>query len=125
MKSLKPCPFCGNTDIHITEAWPHYAYCLECGAALKPRNPDFGDDGIKQAAAAWNRRKAVVGHWIGTGDGYADGKIVYDVWNCSECDYCIDDGTDRIDLLPRYCPNCGAKMGSDDICKRPRKGAEE
>lgn len=50
------------------------------------------------------------GHWIGEGDGYADGEIVYDVWHCSECDYCIDDGTDDPDLLPKYCPDCGAKM---------------
>lgn len=50
------------------------------------------------------------GHWIGEGDGYADGFMVYDVWRCSECDYCIDDGTDDPDLLPRFCPECGAEM---------------
>ena len=54
------------------------------------------------------------GHWIGEGDGYADGEIVLDVWNCSECDYCIDDGTDDPDMLPKYCPNCGAKMDKED-----------
>lgn len=48
--------------------------------------------------------------WIGEGDGYADGELVYDVWHCSECDYCIDDGTDDPELLPEYCPKCGAKM---------------
>lgn len=51
------------------------------------------------------------GRWIGEGDGYADGKIVYDVWYCSECNYCIDDGTDDPDNLPDYCPHCGARMG--------------
>lgn len=50
------------------------------------------------------------GCWIGEADGYADGELVYDVWYCSECNYCIDDGTDDPDLLPNYCPNCGAKM---------------
>jgi len=50
------------------------------------------------------------GEWIGEADGYADGELVYDVWNCSECNYCIDDGTDDPELLPNYCPNCGAKM---------------
>ena len=54
------------------------------------------------------------GHWIGEGDGYADGALVYDVWHCSECDYCIDDGTDNPDCLPKYCPNCGAKMDGGD-----------
>lgn len=50
------------------------------------------------------------GHWIGEGDGYADGEIVLDVWYCSECGYCIDDGTDEEAMLPNFCPNCGADM---------------
>ena len=41
--------------------------------------------------------------------------MVYDVWHCSECDYCIDDGTDDPELLPKYCPGCGALMdGGND-----------
>ena len=56
----------------------------------------------------------VHGRWIGESDCYADGELVYDVWNCSKCDYCIDDGTDNPALLPNYCPNCGAKMRSDN-----------
>ncbi len=50
------------------------------------------------------------GRWIGEGDGYADGELVYDVWYCSECNHCIDDGTDDPEMLPNYCPTCGAKM---------------
>lgn len=50
------------------------------------------------------------GHWIGEGDGYADGELVFNVWHCSECDYCIDDGTDDPESLPKYCPGCGALM---------------
>lgn len=50
------------------------------------------------------------GEWVGEADGYADGELVYDVWYCSECNHCIDDGTDDPDLLPNYCPNCGADM---------------
>lgn len=53
------------------------------------------------------------GQWGGEGDGYADGEIVIDVWYCSECGYCIDDGTDDQNILPNYCPNCGAKMDGD------------
>lgn len=56
----------------------------------------------------------VHGQWIGEADGYADGELVYDVWNCSRCDYCIDDGTDDPSLLPNYCPNCGAKMNGEE-----------
>ena len=54
--------------------------------------------------------EVVHGQWEGEGDGYADGEIVLDVWYCSQCGYCIDDGTDNPDCLPKYCPNCGAKM---------------
>ena len=57
----------------------------------------------------------VHGKWIGEGDGYADGELVFDVWHCSECDYCIDDGTDDPETLPKYCPGCGALMdGGND-----------
>lgn len=52
----------------------------------------------------------VHGQWDAEGDGYADGEIVLDVWHCSKCGYCIDDGTDNPDCLPKYCPNCGARM---------------
>lgn len=54
------------------------------------------------------------GQWDGEGDGYADGEIVIDVWYCSECGYCIDDGADDPNILPNYCPNCGAKMDGAD-----------
>lgn len=54
--------------------------------------------------------EVVHGQWEGEGDGYADGEIVLDVWYCSQCGYYIDDGTDNPDCLPKYCPNCGARM---------------
>lgn len=56
----------------------------------------------------------VHGQWDGEGDGFADGEIVLDVWYCSECGHCIDDGTDDPCVLPNYCPNCGAKMDGGD-----------
>ena len=30
MAELLPCPFCGSGDVHITGAYPHYVYCLNC-----------------------------------------------------------------------------------------------
>lgn len=68
-------------------------------------------------APAVDAAPVVHGRWIGEADGYADGELVYDVWNCSRCDYCIDDGTDNPELLPNYCPNCGAKMDGEGDAK--------
>lgn len=64
---------------------------------------------LKNAPAA-DVAEVVQGQWEGEGDGYADGEIVLDVWHCSQCGYCIDDGTDNPKCLPKHCPNCGAKM---------------
>lgn len=55
------------------------------------------------------------GQWDGESDGYAetaDGEMapVVDVWYCSECGHCIDEGIDDETLLPNYCPYCGACM---------------
>lgn len=95
---------------------------------LTKRNPETGlyeyVEKAKTQAEYNEQRKAVIqklgeyedraeGQWVGEGDGYADGELVYDVWYCSECNYCIDDGTDDADLLPNYCPNCGAKMDGE------------
>lgn len=61
----------------------------------------------------------VHGQWGGEGDGYAeteDGEmaLVIDVWHCSKCGYCIDEGIDDETMLPNYCPNCGAKMDKEE-----------
>lgn len=47
--------------------------------------------------------------WIGSADGYADGELVYDIWECSECGYVIDEEDDP-DMLPQFCPECYAAM---------------
>ena len=35
MAELLPCPFCGSGDVHITGAYPHYIYCLNCGMMVQ------------------------------------------------------------------------------------------
>lgn len=114
MDKLKPCPFCGGEAVvrghhnRFTE-W-YLCSCPKCHISQTGSEYGFKFEAIE----AWNRRvnDASVRHgcWIGEGDGYADGELVYDVWNCSECDYCIDDGTDDPERLPKYCPGCGALM---------------
>jgi rubrerythrin len=63
---------------------------------------------LKEIPAA-DVRPVVKAYWIGEGDGYADGEMVYDVWHCSNCDYTVDEGDNE---PPQYnfCPNCGADM---------------
>ena len=54
----------------------------------------------------------VHGYWVGTwGDGYADGYIVFEEWECSRCGYNIT--TDDPNAYG-YCPGCGAKMDEED-----------
>lgn len=53
--------------------------------------------------------KVWMGEWIGSADGYADGELVYDIWECSECDYVINEEDDP-NMLPQFCPKCGAPM---------------
>lgn len=54
------------------------------------------------------------GEWIGSGDGYADGELVYDTWTCSECGHVIDEEDDP-DMLPQFCPKCYAAMTDEAV----------
>lgn len=48
---LKPCPFCGSTDIDfIDDDWVGYVYCTNCGVETPNYKPSTG------AVEAWNRR---------------------------------------------------------------------
>lgn len=58
--------------------------------------------------------KAWGGEWIGSADGYADGELVYDIWECSECGYVIDEEDDP-DMLPQFCPKCYAPMTDEAV----------
>ena len=67
------------------------------------------------------------GEWIGSADGYADGELVYDIWECSECGYGINEEDDP-DMLPQFCPKCYAAMTDeavDVVMKRLEKLYED
>ena len=58
----------------------------------------------------------VHGHWLPSEDDFDDEDVLFDVeewcdWQCSSCgeELCYDDPMPS-HLLPRFCPNCGAKM---------------
>lgn len=96
---------------HFT--WSGGKNCLTEQKAAYARGYDAGMkfivDEAKKAPTIDPESLRPTAHWQGEYDGYADGNPVYDVWNCSACGYCVDDGTDDPDMLPKYCPNCGAR----------------
>ena len=55
MTELKPCPFCGGTDIHIVENGPDgfSITCKDCNAWV---DNIFEDMTKEQAIELWNRR---------------------------------------------------------------------
>lgn len=103
---LKPCPFCGGSEIYAEEYEHHpgamrwRVFCAGCMAGV--------DTGTRQSADAavqdWNRRaertcrmgKVFV---YGAYKEYPD-----ECYECTECGYTPEDEN------PRYCPNCGAKV---------------
>ena len=54
------------------------------------------------------------GEWMGSADGYADGELVYDTWECSHCGYVIDEEDDP-DMLPQFCPKCYAALTDEAV----------
>lgn len=54
------------------------------------------------------------GEWMGSADGYADGELVYDTWECSHCGYVIDEEDDP-DMLPQFCPKCCSIMTDEAV----------
>lgn len=53
----------------------------------------------------------VHGTWLGYADGYADGELVYDIWECSNCGYDADGAEEEPTW--KFCPNCGARMDGE------------
>lgn len=60
------------------------------------------------------RMKKMRGEWMGSADGYADGELVYDTWECSHCGYVIDEEDDP-DMLPQFCPKCCSIMTDEAV----------
>ena len=55
MEELKPCPFCGSTDVHITQSYPHYVYCLNCNMMVQLAGKAWEKD-MPELIKAWNAR---------------------------------------------------------------------
>ena len=53
-------------------------------------------------------RPVAKGAWHGSGDGYADGHLVFDEWECPFCGKYFPEWDEKPDW--NFCPNCGADM---------------
>ncbi len=78
-------------------------------------------DRLRELAEADKDERVVVhGGWIPSESDFDDDDTLFDVeewcdWQCSACreDICYDDPM-PLRVLPKYCPNCGAKMDGGD-----------
>ena len=99
-----------NTTVSILEAMSRNADC-EC---IKKRL----EKAAKRVSVipAADVAPVVHGRWIPSESDFDDDDTLFDVeewcdWQCSACreDICYEDPMPPR-LLPKYCPNCGAKM---------------
>lgn len=96
-------PFRDGQSILDSQLRPRMYKTTEAFQKKFPRHY-MGTEGIELVEYA----PVAHGRWVGTADGYADGELVYDMWECSECGYDADGADEKPDW--NYCPNCGAKM---------------
>ena len=97
-------------------------YC-ECMADTDESGSHVSDLDVQALAIALSALRPVSreqvekvwrGEWMGSGDGYADGELVYDTWECSHCGHVIDEEDDP-DMLPQFCPKCYAAMTDEAV----------
>lgn len=115
-EELRPCPFCGSDHVDLIcmgtrEDDPHVVECDDCDATAS------GMDRA-EAMANWNRRAGRTCRPEVCDDG-AGAWGVY----CSECGYRFagpygkrevpEHMATRRDIMPRYCPSCGARVVSE------------
>lgn len=112
MDGLKPCPFCGGEADEYEGEYGNGIYCMECGAMVgEPIHLGFNVAervSYEQAVDAWNTRAERTCKTVNV-NGYAFR------FECSLCGYVaiVHNCEVRLDELPNYCPNCGAKVVSE------------
>lgn len=107
-QELKPCPFCGGTDIRIKRdlTCGFETFSVQCMVCDAPQNYHDSERG---AIDAWNTRTER------TTPMYRDN---HGIWHCENCEHGADIWTGSNGALdawedswaPNYCPNCGAKV---------------
>ena len=104
MTELLPCPFCGGEASKRLFYGARYGvYCDECDACVGGL---FNTEA--EAISAWNARATLGG--VECENANKDGYSFH--FECSKCGHSVivHDCHVRLDELPSYCPNCGAKV---------------
>ena len=99
------CPFCGSADVKIEDSIKQFSKVFEICCNKCKCSSGYYDTKI-EAIEAWNRRAEQTGEWL-TGEWLED---EYGYCRCSICGY----EHDGPETTTPYCPNCGAKMESED-----------
>lgn len=121
-KELRPCPFCGGEAkaFFCEESGTYDVQCQQCGALpfLGRKRGSGRFKSMDDVIAAWNRRAERTCRPEVCDDG-AGAWGVY----CSECGYRFagphgkrevpEHMATRRDIMPCYCPSCGAKVVSE------------
>lgn len=121
MKELKPCPFCGGSNIHVesVDNLRSYICCYDCLSSFWQQEACCEEDNID----AWNRRASnaePVRHGKNVGTDYDE----VDQFVCSECgielqgwyrvEHDEDDGEEtHHEYRFRCCPQCGARVDAE------------
>ena len=105
MIEIKPCPFCGSTNLRVMGGIGKYVKCRDCEASSGhlPGGSCSADEGA--AVEAWNAR------WERTCHDSYDGRE----FGCSECGAVAhllirDEAGEWQRAMPDRCPACGAKV---------------
>lgn len=126
MQELKPCPCCGSSNglyvLQEDEYGEWSVFCDMCKTSLHNENHcETRDD----AVSAWNRRAECTCRVEEDTKRASQTQLVV-TKSCSECGHCFGAETHYERMfegmvlneieLPRYCPNCGARVeeASDD-----------
>jgi Lar family restriction alleviation protein len=116
-EELKPCPFCGGKHLcdgatvedlnQPNERELYSVYCFDCGGGTRYRKT------VDEAYAAWNTRAERTCHMRECHD-WQDEWEPYGIY-CSECEEFVPDWNSEDNKpIPKYCPNCGAKVVCDE-----------
>lgn len=103
MNELKPCPFCGGTDIRIKRdlTCGFETFSMQCMVCDAPQNYHDSERG---AIDAWNTRAERTCTFEPESSG------LLGQYKCSSCNDTVHVASLKVLKRLHYCPNCGARV---------------